>query len=90
MVRAPLFRVTAVAHKQYFYAASEGHLEHILLELKKADVTDTQILRYRGLGSLEPELLMSRCINPQTRVADVMTTRDAQMAIEVFGGASPQ
>lgn len=88
MVRAPLFRVTAVARKQSFYAASEGHLEHILDELKKAGVTDTQILRYRGLGSLEPELLMTRCIDPQTRVADVMSARDAQMAIEVFGGST--
>jgi DNA gyrase/topoisomerase IV subunit B len=90
MVRAPLFRVIAGERRQHFYAGSEGHLEHILTELNKAGVSDPQILRYRGLGSLEPELLMTRCIDRATRSADVMTPRDAEMAIEVFGGINLQ
>ncbi|MGB7181865.1 MAG: toprim domain-containing protein [Burkholderiaceae bacterium] len=85
-VRAPLFRVTSASLGQSFYAASEAHLAHIRKQLADRAVTDTQTIRYRGLGSLEQDLLAERCIDPQTRVADVMNMRDAAMAVEVFGG----
>lgn len=83
--RAPLFRVTSAQMNQSFYAASEKQLEDIRKRLMKSDIRDLQTLRYRGLGSLEQELLAARCIHRQTRVADVMTANDARMAAEVFG-----
>lgn len=42
-------------------------------------------LRYRGLGNIAPAHLRQWCIDPATRMASVMTLRDAEMAIEVFG-----
>lgn len=85
-VRAPLFRITVPGVDQVFYAGSEGHLDHIRKQLADQGHADCQTHRYRGLGSLEPTLLESRCINPKTRQADLMSPKDAEMAIEVFGG----
>lgn len=42
-------------------------------------------LRYRGLGNIAPSHLRQWCVDPSTRMASVMTLRDAEMAIEVFG-----
>jgi DNA gyrase subunit B/topoisomerase-4 subunit B len=86
MVRAPLYRVTSPALNQPQYAASEFQIEELRKKLSERGITDQQTLRYRGLGSLEHDLLLSRCIDPTTRKADVMTRKDAKMALQVFGG----
>lgn len=90
MIRAPLFRVTLPGASQPRYAASEHHLKRLLTALQQDGTiqhrSQAQILRYRGLGSLEPELLITRCVDPQSRSGDIMTPRDAQMAREIFGG----
>ena len=89
MVRPPLFRVTTPALPEPVYAASQMHYEHIMKQLSARQVNNVQTLRYRGLGSLEAELLIDRCVHPATRQADLMTERDAQMALNVFGGLHP-
>ncbi len=85
-VRAPLFRITSPALDKPLYAASEFHIEKLRTHLKERGVTDLQTLRYRGLGSLEQDLLVKQCIDPETRRADVMSRNDAKMARQVFGG----
>lgn len=87
MVRAPLYRVTSASLKKPQYAASEFHIKELREKLSERGITDQQTLRYRGLGSLEQDLLRSRCIDPMTRNADVMTRKDAKMALQIFGGA---
>lgn len=90
MIRAPLFRVTLPGAPAPRYAASEHQLKQLLAALQQDGTiqnrAQAQILRYRGLGSLEPELLITRCVDPQSRSGDIMTPRDAQMAREIFGG----
>lgn len=86
MARAPLFRVTSGQVIQSVYAASELHLDEIRNQLMKSGTNDPQTLRYRGLGSLEQELLPAHRIHGQARVTDAMTANDARMAAEILGG----
>lgn len=88
MVRAPLFRVTSDRLDAPAFATSKGHYDHIVAQLKAKDVHDFQTLRYRGLGSLEESILNERCIDPETRTADIMRKQDARMAIEIFSADS--
>ena len=62
----------------------ERHLARILAELKRRGQTDVQSHHHRGLASIDPALLASSCLAPQTRKADVMTVADAEDAIRVF------
>jgi DNA gyrase subunit B/topoisomerase-4 subunit B len=87
MVRPPLYRVTSPALKQPQYAASEFHIKELRRKLSERGITDMQTLRYRGLGSLEQDLLRTRCVDSSTRKADVMSRKDAKMALQIFGPA---
>ncbi|MGH1360598.1 MAG: toprim domain-containing protein [Burkholderiaceae bacterium] len=86
MVRAPLLRVTAPSLSEPIYASSEMQYQHLMKQLTARQVGQIQTLRYRGLGSLEADLLTDRCVSRKTRQADLMSERDAQMALTVFGG----
>lgn len=86
MVRAPLLRVTAPSLPEPIYARSERQYQHLMKQLTARRIGQIQTLRYRGLGSLEAELLTDQCVSPLTRQADLMSARDAQMALSVFGG----
>jgi len=62
------------------------HQEEIVKKLQDRGIDDYQLLRYRGLGSLEKELLTEQCILPETRRAKPVTREEAQMAMKMFGG----
>lgn len=86
MVRPPLLRITAPALPEPVYAGSERQYQDQMKQMKANNITSIQTLRYRGLGSLEADLLTDQCVAPATRRADLMGPRDAQMALSVFGG----
>lgn len=89
MVRPPLLRITAPTLSAPLYARSQAHYEHMMHRLQAEGVQDLQTLRYRGLGSLEENLLVDTCVAPATRQADQMRLEDAQMAARYFGGSTP-
>ncbi len=84
MVRPPLYVVTVTDNQQSFHAYSPDHAARILAELKRRGHTDVQSHHHRGLASIDPVLLASSCLAPQTRKADVMTVADAEDAIRMF------
>lgn len=86
MVRPPLFRISTPNQESPWYASSEHGLKSTIEQLEAAGLgANLQTLRYRGLGSLEDDVLLERCIDPVSRQTDVMREQDAQMAIQVFG-----
>ena len=83
MVRAPVGEWTHPETGEIGFSFTQSDF------LKKVgDGTAAQgALRYRGLGNISPTHLRHWCVDPSTRQASVMTLRDAEMAIEVFGHA---
>ena len=43
------------------------------------------IHKYRGLAGINASKLEALCINPQTRKTNVMTVKDAQIVLQIFG-----
>lgn len=86
MIRAPLLRFTSPSLSAPVYAHAPMHQEEIVKKLQERGIDDYQLLRYRGLGSLEKELLTEQCILPETRRAKAVTREEAQMAMKMFGG----
>jgi DNA gyrase/topoisomerase IV subunit B len=68
------------------HAPTQHH--EILRALQERGIDDYQLLRYRGLGSLERELLTEQCVLPESRRAKAVTRDEAQMAMTMFGGGN--
>lgn len=88
MIRAPLLRVTSPSLSAPVYAHAPTQHQEILRALQERGINDYHLLRYRGLGSLERELLTEQCLLPETRRAKVVTRDEAQMAMTMFGGGN--
>ncbi len=84
MVRPPLFLVSFAGSEQRFHAYSPDHAGRLISELKARGATDIKTHHHRGLASIDPTLLASACLNPETRKTDVMTVQDALAAMSVF------
>jgi len=88
MIRAPLLRITSPLLAKPAYAHAPTHHQELLKRLQERGIDDYQLLRYRGLGSLEREVLTEQCIWPETRRAKAVTRDEAQMAMTMFGGGT--
>lgn len=92
MVRAPMFEMQwADADGQLLptmHVWTEAEYQRRSAELLRQGAHKVQSQRFRGLGSLNPELLRRTCVHPQTRKTSVMTAADARAIINVFGGLS--
>jgi DNA gyrase subunit B len=85
MIRPPLFVISTAGSEQTFHAYSPDHAGRIMGELKRRGATEIKSHHHRGLASIDPMLLASACVHPETRKADVMTVKDAEDAMHVFG-----
>ncbi|TAG45575.1 MAG: hypothetical protein EAZ30_15495 [Betaproteobacteria bacterium] len=85
MIRPPLFVISTADSEQTFHAYSPEHAGRIMSELKRRGATEIKSHHHRGLASIDPKLLASACVHPETRKADVMTVKDAEDAMHVFG-----
>jgi DNA gyrase subunit B len=88
MVRAPVGEVINTETGEIGY----GFIEPEFVALCEAGRTNNpahfNAQRYRGLAGIAPSTLAHFCIHPATRRSTVMRMEDAQMALEVFGGAA--
>ena len=84
MIHAPWMQVS-IQGQSPMYAFSEAQSLSLLTQLR-AQGHEPITVRYRGLAGIDREILFNTCINPTTRNARVMSSTDALMAIEVFGG----
>ena len=87
MIRAPLFEMTAhqtdgellVAHPDSLALANS-----IKASWLSAGATQIKIHHFRGLGSINADVLARTCVDPVTRQSTVVTTETALAAIAVF------
>lgn len=89
MIRAPRYEVRWLTDRGASgaptHAYSDDHLQSLVSELQQCGAMDIQTRRFRGLGSLDQDLLRHCCVDPATRKTQIMGPADAAAAIEVFG-----
>jgi len=95
MVRAPMFELVPQVRGANALPNSRRHAynpaqcREMAAAMRAADgVAEVRVQAFRGLGSFAPELLRATCVNPATRVAHAVTSRDVQAVIDVFGGGA--
>jgi DNA gyrase subunit B len=88
-IRPPLAEIKRSGEAAPVLAFSEAHFQALCKALRERNENDFVSIRYRGLGSIGRDVLATTCIEPATRKAQPLSARDAEMAIEVFGGSRP-
>ncbi|MEO0071581.1 MAG: DNA topoisomerase (ATP-hydrolyzing) subunit B [candidate division WOR-3 bacterium] len=79
IAQPPLFKVRQGKKEVYLY--SEEELQELL---KKTKGDHLEIVRYKGLGEMNPEQLWETTMNPEQRVLKRVTMEDATEADAVF------
>jgi DNA gyrase subunit B/topoisomerase-4 subunit B len=93
VVRAPVGEIEVAAGEPLEYAWSEPEFAALCRELRAAGRAPARTLRYRGLASLDPDVLRATCVAPATRNARPLTPAIAEHALATFGAKdafSPQ
>ena len=81
---APQWEIVSSALPQPAYAATPDHLDRVRQHLRDQGVTEIKTRRFRGIGSIDGQILKTRCVDPATRNLTPLTAAHAQMAMEVF------
>jgi DNA gyrase subunit B len=84
LVRAPLFEIANQQRDKIELAYTEEQYRQMCEQLVVPDSFKKQ--RYRGLGSMNDDVLYRACINPETRKLYRLTAQDAEASAAIFGG----
>ena len=88
-VRAPMFELVASGSGDVQQADNPVHCLALTAQMALADGgARPRVQAYRGLGSIAPDVLRSRCVDPATRRAFALSANDVQAVVDVFGGGS--
>jgi DNA gyrase subunit B len=86
MLRAPMFELVCPATGDVQHADNPLQRQHLATRMTDAaGGAPPRVLAHRGLGSIAPEVLRSRCVDPRTRQAHVVGAADVSAVIAVFG-----
>lgn len=85
LVRPPVGEVTNTETGKVQFAYTDADFMHLCGQ-EKAEQNQLNSIKYRGLAGMPPHILARVCIEHETRKTSVMRTKDAEMAIAVFGG----
>jgi DNA gyrase/topoisomerase IV subunit B len=66
------------------FASTPDHLGRVKDHLRQQGVADVRTKRFRGLGSIDVEILKSRCVDRKTRDLSVLTHEHAENALALF------
>jgi DNA gyrase subunit B len=83
MARPPVGEVMNMQTNTMEYAYTDAQFM-ALIDAQKNQALES--VKYRGLAGIDANKLEQFCINPQTRKTSIMGIKDAQMALEIFGG----
>ncbi len=83
VARAPLYLITSPDTKDRLHAYSEDHYQRIR-EALDAKQMRYSAQRYRGLGGMNESVLVSTCLDPETRTLHPLSVEDAEAAIRIF------
>ncbi|WP_253154512.1 toprim domain-containing protein [Stieleria tagensis] len=84
LIKSPLFEIRAAGYADCLHAYSEEHLQRIRSALDVKQIQHSHH-RYRGLASLNANVLRETCIDPDSRTAYLLQHRDALTAKAIFG-----
>ena len=81
---APQWMVTSDEMPEAAFATTPQHLKKIRAYLKDKGITDINTKRFRGLGSIDLDVLSAQCVAPKTRRLSMLTAEHAENALVVF------
>ncbi len=85
LCRAPMYELVD-ANGVLHHALTPDHRQRIEHSLRTTAETPALMVRaLRGIGGFAPDTLRRLCVDPATRLARVLTPRDVQDAIDLFG-----
>ncbi len=86
-VHAPMFELVSPESGEVQHADNPVHCQALVAKMSQAaGGVRPQVQAYRGLGSIAPEVLRSRCVDPASRRANAVGAADVQAVVDVFGG----
>ena len=80
----PLWKVDWAGSNYPYFARTDSELQVIRQTLDERGVTDFKTRRYRGIGSMEAEVLRETCLNPVTRTLHQLRPDHAADALRVI------
>jgi len=81
---APQWVVTSDKMSNAAFATTPQHLKKIRTYLKEKGMTELKTKRFRGLGSVDLDILLTQCVDPETRKLTVLTAEHAENALTLF------
>ena len=81
---APQWVVTSDKMSNAAFASTPQHLKKIREYLKEKGITGVKTKRFRGLGSVDLDILTTQCVDPETRELSVLTADHAENALTLF------
>ena len=81
---APQWVVSSDQMTNSAFASTPEHLKKIRDYLKEKGITDLKTKRFRGLGSVDLDILNTQCVDPETRKLTVLTADHAENALTLF------
>ena len=89
-IRPPLYEISSTKTSETMHAYSDDHYQRLRAELTRNKI-EFKGQRYRGLASMNADVLQSTCVRPDTRNIHQLSCEDAEAAIRVFmGGPAAQ
>ncbi len=89
-VHAPMFELVAPDSGEVQQADNPLHCQALAARMAHdAGGVKPRVQAYRGLGSMAPEVLRSRCVDPLSRRAHRVGAADVQAVVDIFGGGKP-
>jgi DNA gyrase subunit B len=86
LVRAPMFELVCAATGEVHHADNPVQCQAMAAQLaRQAGERKPQIQAHRGLGSIAPHVLRSRCVDPATRQAHAVSHNEVKAMIDIFG-----
>lgn len=84
LVRAPLYEIASASRDKVELAYTDEQYRQMSAQLAQPDQFKRQ--RYRGLGSMNDDVLYRACIAPASRRLYRLTIQDAEATVAIFGG----
>jgi DNA gyrase subunit B/topoisomerase-4 subunit B len=88
-VRAPIGAIYRARGETPVLAYTDAHFQALCHALRERGELDFTTVRYRGLGSIDRDVLQTTCIEPATRRSQLLSAQDAEMALSVFAAGRP-
>lgn len=82
ILRPPLFEIATSDRQRVQFAYNEDQYRTLCAEFNDAKYKKQ---RYRGLGSMNEEVLFETCLNSATRNLQQLSARDAELSLAIFG-----